>query len=205
MSHHATEDLAILRSLADMQVFSPGDLWEAEEATRFLVSHDGPAYLRLDKSAAPVTTAPGEIYVPGKIRTVREGSDLTLAATGGILGEALIAAGKLAENGISSRVLSVHTIKPLDVETLALAAAETGGLITIEEHTVEGGLGSAVAEALMEEGVSPGFFHRMGLRNIFSTVVGSQNYLRRAYSLDAQAIVEVATAKLSLSPQVCRQ
>jgi transketolase len=89
-SHHATEDLAILRSLPGMLVLSPCDLWEAAEASRYLLSHRGPAYLRLDKSTAPVTVRQDEIFRPGSIRTVREGSDVTLAATGGILGEALL-------------------------------------------------------------------------------------------------------------------
>jgi transketolase len=110
-SHHATEDLAILRVLPNMLVLSPGDLWEATEATRYLISHRGPAYLRLDKSAAPASVQPGEVFGPGRIRTVRDGSDVTLAATGGILGEVLLAADMLAEQGIFCRVLSVHTIK----------------------------------------------------------------------------------------------
>jgi lipopolysaccharide/colanic/teichoic acid biosynthesis glycosyltransferase len=99
-SHHATEDLAILRSLPNMLVLSPGDLWEATEASRYLVSHRGPAYLRLDKSYAPATAKPGDAFRPGSIRTVRDGKDVTLAATGGILGEALLAADILADQGI---------------------------------------------------------------------------------------------------------
>ncbi|MCX6622766.1 MAG: transketolase [Acidobacteria bacterium] len=194
-SHHATEDLAILRSLPDMLVLSPGDLWETEEAVRYLVSHRGPAYLRLDKSAAPVTAEPGEVFLPGTIRTVRDGSDVTLAATGGILGEALLAADILAERGIFCRVLSVHTIKPIDADTLMAAACETGGIVSIEEHTVDGGLGGAIAETLMEAGAFPPFFLRMGLRNTFSSVVGSQQYLRKVYCLDAAAIAQAVSTK----------
>lgn len=198
-SHHATEDLAILRSLPNMMVLAPGDLWEAAEATRFLFDHRGPAYLRLDKSAAPVKVQPSEAFQPGSIRTVRNGSDVTLAATGGILGEALSAADALADEGIFCRVLSVHTVKPLDTDTLTAAASETGGIISIEEHAVDGGLGGAIAEALMEAGVSPGFFVRMGLRNTFSSVVGSQQYLRKVYSMDAESITRTVTAKLGVS------
>jgi transketolase len=198
MSHHATEDLAILRSLPGMLVFSPGDLWEASEAARYLVSHRGPAYLRLDKSAAPVTAQPDEAFQAGSIRTVRDGSDVTLAATGGILGEALLAADTLAEQGICCRVLSVHTIKPLDTDTLTAAASETGGIVSIEEHAVDGGLGGAIAEALMEAGAFPGFFVRLGLRNTFSSVVGSQKYLRKVYSLDAAAIARTVSARLGV-------
>lgn len=201
-SHHATEDLAILRSLPGMLVLSPCDLWETAEATRYLLAHRGPAYLRLDKSTAPVTVRPDEIFRPGSIRTVREGSDVTLAATGGILGEALLSADTLAEHGIHCRVLSVHSIKPLDSDTLAAAASGTGGIISIEEHTVDGGLGGAIAESLMEAGVFPRFFVRMGLRNTFSSVVGSQNYLRRVYSLDAESITRTVTAKLGVAAEV---
>jgi transketolase len=201
-SHHATEDLAILRSLPGMLVLSPCDLWEAAEAARYLLSHRGPAYLRLDKSSAPVTVQHGETFRPESIRTVREGSDVTLAATGGILGEALLAADALAEQGIHCRVLSVHTIKPLDTDTLAAAAAETGGIISIKEHAVDGGLGGAIAESLMEAGVFPGFFVRMGLRNTFSSVVGSQKYLRTVYSLDAASIVRTVSSKLWIAAEV---
>jgi transketolase len=198
MSHHATEDLAILRALPGMLVLSPGDLWEAAEAAKHLVSHRGPAYLRLDKSSAPLTAHRDRAFCPGCIRTVCDGSDVTLAATGGILGEALLAADALAGQGVFCRVLSVHTIKPLDTNTLVAAALETGGIVSIEEHAVDGGLGGAIAESLMEAGASPGFFVRMGLRNTFSSVVGSQQYLRRVYSLDAAAITRIVSAKLGI-------
>jgi transketolase len=201
-SHHATEDLAILRSLPGMLVLSPCDLWEVAEATRYLITHRGPAYLRLDKSTAPANVRPSEVFIPGKIRIVREGSDVTLAATGGILGEVLLAADALAEQGVICRVLSVHTIKPLDAATLASAASETGGIITIEEHGVDGGLGGAVAESLMEAGAFPGFFVRMGLRNTFSSVVGCQKYLRQVYSLDAASICRAVSARVGIPAEV---
>jgi transketolase len=202
ISHHCTEDLAILRALPNMLVLSPGDLWEAAEASRFLIDHKGPAYLRLDKSHAPNTALPDETFSPGRIRVVRQGRDVTLAATGGILGEALLAADALASEGIEARVLSVHTIQPLDVETLIAAARETGALVTIEEHTISGGLGGAAAEALMEAGVFPRSFVRMGLRNTFSSVIGTQQYLRKVYSLDADAIARTVSSRLSMA--ICR-
>jgi transketolase len=197
ISHHCTEDLAVLRALPNMLVLSPGDLWEVAEASRFLLGHSGPAYLRLDKSYAPPTVRPDETFVPGRIRVVRQGRDITLAATGGILGEALLAAEALASEGTEARVLSVHTIQPLDVETLSAAVRETGGLVTIEEHTVSGGLGGAVGEVLLEAGVIPRSFLRIGLRNTFSSVVGSQQYLRKIYSLDAAAIVRAVSTRLA--------
>jgi transketolase len=120
---------------------------------------------------------------------LRDGSDITVAVTGGILGVALRAVEELSGLGISCRLLSVHTIKPLDIEALAAAARETGGIVTIEEHSVDGGLGGAVAESLLEAGAAPRVFHRIGLRAGFSSVVGSQDYLRSVYGMDAPAIV----------------
>ena len=192
ISHHATEDLAIMRSLPGLTVVSPCDHWEASEATEAIANAPGVSYLRLDKSTAGTSLNSDEEFQLGKARVVREGSDLTLAATGGILEEALAAADELALQGIQARVLSVHTLKPLDVDAFAAAANETGGIITIEEHTVDGGLGGAVAEALLEQGEHPGFFHRIGLRQGFSSIVGSQKYLRSAYHMDRRAITAKA-------------
>jgi len=196
-SHHATEDLAIMRSLPNMTVVSPGDLWEAAEATRAVIDHPGPAYLRLDKSAAPPSHQSGEEFRLGHARMIRDGNDLTLVATGGILEEAVRAADLLEEHGIFCRVLSVHTVKPLDTETLSAAARETGGLVIIEEHMIDGGLGGAVAENLLELNVHPTFFLRIGLRSGFSSIVGTQQYLRGVYGLDANAIVTAVIAKRS--------
>jgi transketolase len=190
ISHHATEDLAVLRALPNMTVVAPCDLWEVAEATKALVHHPGTAYLRLDKSHAPRTHADGERFRLGTARVVRHGCDITLVTAGGILSEVLAASDRLAAMGISCRILSVHTVKPLDVEALSSAACKTGGLITIEEHTIHGGLGGAVAETLLELGSIPRRFLRIGLRAGFSSVVGSQQYLRKIYGLDADSIVQ---------------
>jgi len=188
MTHHATEDIAIMRSLPGMTVLVPGDVWEAEQATRCMLAQPGPAYLRLDKSAAPVTHAAGDTFEIGRLRMVRDGSDVTLIAAGGILGEALTAAARLESHGLSVRVVSAHTVKPIDVDAVVACARDTGGIVTIEEHGVDAGLGGAVAEACMEAGVMPRVFLRLGLRNEFSTVIGSQEYQRAAYGLDAESI-----------------
>ena len=201
ISHHATEDLSIMRSLPNTTVASPCDDWEAAEITEAVTYTPGVSYLRLDKSTAGNLYRDGESFKFGKVRTVREGTDVTLAATGGILGEAMKAACELQQHGISARVLSVHTVKPLDVDAFAKASQETGGLITIEEHTIDGGLGGAVAESLLERGQLPKFFHRIGLRAGFSSTVGSQQYLREVYKLDSQAIVATTLEKLRMNPQ----
>jgi transketolase len=198
-SHHATEDLAAMRALPNMTVIAPGDFWEVEEATKALVDWPGTAYLRLDKSAATAAPKQDEVFAIGKARIVREGSDVTLVAAGGILHEALCAASMLAGAGVSCRVISLHTLKPLDIPALVHGARETGGIVTVEEHQVEGGLGGAVAEALLEAGAAPGFFQRIGLRSCFSSVVGSQAYLRQAYGMDAEAICSAVLSKVWLS------
>ena len=188
-SHHATEDIAIMRSLPNIRVFSPGDFWETIEITKAVVQLGGVNYLRLDKSSAGYTNKEGEIFQVGKARTLREGIDITIMATGGILEIALLAADLVASEGINCRVLSFHTIKPIDKQAIIDASMQTGGIITIEEHIVDGGLGGAVAEVLMESGSYPKKFKKMGLASQFSTIVGSQAYLRTKYELDDAALI----------------
>jgi transketolase len=195
-SHHATEDLAIMRALPNTVVAAPGDAWEATSTTRAIVYRPGVAYLRLDKTFAPPTHGPEEIFEFGRARKIVEGSAATLIAAGGILGETLKAAAMLRERGIDVRVLSVHSLKPFDAASIAAAAKETGGIVTIEEHTIVGGLAGAVSEALMDAGVMPGFFARLGLRGCFSSIVGSQQYLRTAYGIDAPAIVDTVVERV---------
>ena len=196
MSHHATEDISILRALPGVTVSVPGDVWEAAEATTALAATPGVCYLRLDKSKALDSGGSSEAFQLGKIRTVREGKDITLACCGGILGSVVNAAEVLAMEGVECRVLSVHTVKPIDRETITRAAAETGGIITVEENTIEGGLGGLIAETCLESGVAPKRFTRMGLCDTFSSVVGSQEYLLSRYKLDSTAIVARAKALL---------
>ncbi|QDU99040.1 transketolase family protein [Lignipirellula cremea] len=189
MSHHATEDLAIMRALPGLTVVSPCDNWETMEAAQALAATPGPSYLRLDKSTAGETNYPGEVFELGKARRLREGTDLTIAACGGIVDEVLQAADQLREQGIRCRVLSVHTIKPLDTAALVSAAQETGGLLTVEEHNIVGGLGSAIAETLLDSGVFVNRFRRIGLADRYSSIVGSQGYLRSKYEMDRHAII----------------
>lgn len=188
MSHHATEDIGVVRSLPELTLFSPGDNWEAAQCTAAAAKQPGTCYLRFDKGSQLNTGRAEESFEIGRARRLRDGFDATLAVTGGMLGETLAAADLLAAQGIDCRVLSFPTIKPLDIDALAAAALETGGLFTVEEHTIEAGFGGAVAEQLLETGAVPRTFHRFGLRAGFSSVVGSQSYLRRIYGFDAESI-----------------
>jgi len=199
MSHHATEDIAALRAIPNVTVVVPGTVWEAERATESLVAHRGTCYLRLDKSHGeePADPPPFEI---GRARRLREGTDATIIAAGGILREAQEAADTLADERIMCRVISMHTIKPLDLTEVKAACRETGAVLTLEEHGAEGGLGSAVAEACMDCGVWPRRGARLALRAGFSSIVGSQSYLRTQYGLDKHAVVR-AVRQLLKTPQ----
>ena len=189
MTHHATEDIAIMRALPNMIVVAPNDPIESSLATQAVVAHDGPCYLRLGRVGEPIIHSSDIDFQIGKAIRVREGGDLTLLATGGLLGNALSAAEILSQTGIEARVLSVHTIKPLDAVAVLEAARETEAIFTIEEHSVIGGLGGAVAELLLEAGARPARFMRIGLNGTFSSKIGDQDYLRNQYGLDAEGMV----------------
>lgn len=198
MSHHATEDLSIMRALPGVVVVAPSDAWEAKQATRALYETQGVGYLRINKQGVNGRTSkPDEVFKLGKARRLREGSDISLIGCGDILSEVLEAAEKLEGIGISCRVISMHTIKPLDKDEIYTAIEETGGIITIEENNVLGGLGSAVAEVCLEYHSRPVKFKRIGLADQYSSIVGSQSYLRRHYKMNADAIVDTAKELLS--------
>jgi transketolase len=188
MSHHATECLSILRALPGLTMLAPGDDWEAAEAADALVYTPGTCFIQLDRAGAAFSGRPGEVFRLGRARRMREGRDMTLVCTGGMLGDTLTAAESLEREGIECRVLQMHTLKPFDDESIFAACRETGGIVSVEEHTVEGGLGGLIAETCLEAGVLPRQFHRIGLRSGFATIVGSQPYLRQYYGIDAEAI-----------------
>ena len=191
ISHHATEDLAIIRSLPDITVVSPSGLWETVEATKALVNHPGAGFLRIDKSAGDdkPNLIKNEKFKLGKSRILRNGDDCTIIVTGGILEEAQLAANKLMKNNINTKIISVHTVKPLDKKAIINAYNTTHATITLEEHTIYGGLGSAVAELLADNQLTGKIFLRIGLEDGFSSIVGDQKYLRKCYKMDANSIV----------------
>jgi transketolase len=177
-THHGLEDLAVMRALPGMTVVAPGDPAEARLATRALAARPGPAYLRLGKAREPAVHAGEPAFALGRALEVRPGRDVTLISTGGMLAETAAAAGRLAREGIDARVLSMHTLKPLDADAVRRAARETAAVVTVEEHSVTGGLGSAVAEVLAECGAAVPLC-RWGAPDEPRHDVGSQAYLRR--------------------------
>ena len=190
VTHHASEDVAIMRALPNMTVVAPGDPVEARLATRAVVALDGPCYLRLGKAGEPVVHAEEPDFQLGRALTLRDGSDLTLIASGGMLATADKVAKTLAAQGLGVRLLSMHTVKPIDREAVTRAAVETRYVFTLEEHSIEGGLGGAVAEIMAELDPGHASLKRIGLRPEFNKTVGDQNYLKTLHGLDEESVLK---------------
>ena len=187
-THHAVEDLAVMRALPGLLVVAPGDPIEARAATRAIIEYTGPCYVRLGKAGEPIVHPSTINFELGKAIHIREGRDATLISIGGILQNTVRAAERLAKEGIETRVLSMHTLKPLDVEAVLAAARETEAIFTIEEHSILGGLGTAVAEVLAEvEGIKAPL-KRIGVPPAFSPHIGSQEYMLQSHGLTDEAI-----------------
>ncbi|MCL2000523.1 MAG: transketolase family protein [Planctomycetes bacterium] len=195
-SHHAIEDLAIMRSLPNMQVFCASDNAMAEWLVQAAIAHQGPMYIRLTRDAIPDIYKPGAKFEIGKGVVVREGKDATIIATGVMTGKAIQAAEILAKNGVDARVVDMFCLKPLDVDLVLRCARETGVIVTVEEHNIIGGLGGAVAEAMVLSGTSAAV-EFVGLRDRFAET-GPYEKLLSKYGLDGLGIaagVERALAK----------
>jgi transketolase len=186
MSHHATEDVAIMRAIPGLRVFAPCDELETVAIVAQLIESPAPSYLRLDKSK--VTQTVDEPFLEGKLRSMRHGQHVALVAYGGIVDEAINAAQLLSQDGIGCAVYSAHTLKPFDRESMAKIGRMFEVVVTVEEHVSTGGLGSVAAETFLEAGIMPKRFSRICLPDAFSSIVGSQDYLRKCHGLDRQSI-----------------
>lgn len=185
-SHQSVEDIALMRVLPGMTVFVPADAVEVHGAVAAAVRIDGPVYIRLGRMAVPILHSDDFKFVPGRAVELRPGTDVTIIACGIMVAEALKAAEDLAVEGVSAAVLNIHTIKPLDVAAVTEAARKTGAVVTAEEHSIIGGLGSAVAEALVENCPVP--LVRVGVRDTFGES-GKPDELLLKYGLTAGDIV----------------
>ena len=199
-THHAVEDLAVMRALPNMTVLAPGDPVEVRLATRAVVNWQGPCYLRLGKGGEPVVHKTVPTFQIGKALVVREGSDVTLISTGGILSEVMMAAKQLAPQ-IQARVLSMPTLKPLDEESVLKAASEAKLLVTVEEHSAIGGLGSAVAQVIAETVNTQVHLRTLNLGDKSPHAVGSQTYLRQELGIDSSGIVHAVRKRLRVHAQ----
>lgn len=188
-SHQALEDINLMRGLPNMTVLVPADGPEAKNAVKAAAEYEGPVYIRLGRSGVPTITDADAPFVIGKGRVMREGSDVTLIGCGMMVAKALEAADALAEEGVSAAVIDMSTIKPIDRELIVEWAKKTGAVVTAEEHNIIGGLGSAVAEVLVEEALVP--MERVGIEDVFGES-GTGGELVEKYRLTAEHIVEKA-------------
>ena len=187
-THQCNEDMALMRTIPGMVILNPSDDVEARAAVEAAYHHEGPVYLRFGRLAVPVINdRPDYKFEIGKGIVLRDGSDVTIIATGLCVSEALGAAEKRAADGISAQVIKIHTIKPLDEELVVEAARKTGKVVTVEEHSIIGGLGGAVAETLGEKLPTP--MLRIGIRDVFGES-GPALELIKKYGLDADSIYE---------------
>jgi len=193
-THHAITDLAIMRSLPNMTVVVPGDPVAVDRLLPQVAAWEGPVYFRLNRNEVPLLFDESYAPVIGKAVTLREGQDVTLVCCGLMVSRALEAAAQLERQRVRARVLEVHTLKPIDEEAIVRAATETGALVTAEEHTIVGGLGSAVAEVISERAPVP--LRRVGLRDRFAES-GPYEALLEKYGLSVPSIVEAAQSAMA--------
>ena len=188
-THHSIEDMAWLRAIANMTVIVPADPVETAQAVEVAASTEGPMFIRLSRLPVPIVHDPDYHFEIGKAALLRDGDDITLIANGVLVCQALAAAEMLAKEGVQARVLNMSTVRPLDNEAVQAAATETGGIVTAEEHTVFGGLGSAVAEVVVSTHPVP--MRILGVPGVFAPT-GSASWLLEHFGLTAQGIFDAA-------------
>jgi len=194
-SHQCNEDIALMRTIPGMVVMVPSDDVEAKAAVKAAIEHVGPVYIRFGRAAVPVINdAPDYKFEIGKGVVKREGTDVTLVANGICVYQAMDAAEMLAKDGISAKVVNIHTVKPLDEDLIVASAKETGKVVTIEEHSVIGGLGSAVCDCLSEKCPTP--VCKIGMQDVFGES-GPAMELVHKYGIDAEGIYKQVKAFLA--------
>jgi len=197
MSHHATEDISIMRSLPNTTVVVPSTPWEAAEAIDALIKNQGVGYLRLDKSKGSQKDTDDNFELGKALKISSEdGKDVCFFVTGGIIDEVIEAAKLLNEFNISASILSIHTIKPIDKTAIRAAINNTRLLVSVEEGNLIGGLGSAICEFCMDNQLIPGDFLRIGIDDELSSYVGDQFYLRKQHKLDSQNIYRIVKERI---------
>ncbi len=193
-THQSIDDYALMRVIPGMTVVAPCDATEAYKATFALAGHRGPVYMRLGRIPTPPLTAAGDRFVLGRADVLRRGTDVALISTGWMAALAVEAAGALERKGISARVVNMHTIKPLDERAIAASARECGAIVTVEEHSIFGGLGGAVAETLARSRPTPIEF--VGVRDVFGEG-GEPTEILEKYGLTARAVAAAARRAMS--------
>lgn len=190
MSHHATEDIAMMRALPDVTVLAPGDLVEAECATKAIYEKQGTCYLRLGRGGEKRIHDKIDDFKIGKAIEIQKGEKVAVFSTGAIFDEVNEACEELKAQGLTPTVYTFPTVKPIDKEVILNCAKTHSAIVTVEEHNLSGGFGSAVAEVLAEMSDAKAKLVRVALDDRYSCIVGSQKYLRKQYSIDAKTILE---------------
>ena len=190
-THQCCEDVGVMRALPNMTVIVPADYVEAKAAVLSMAKHDGPTYLRFGRLAVPIFNGPDYKFELGKGITMKDGKDITVIASGLMVAEAVEAAQALHEQGIDARVINIHTIKPIDRDIIVKAAKETGKIVTVEEHSIIGGLGSAVGDVVLEEYPVPVI--KIGVNDVYGHS-GPAKVLLKEFGLSAENIVNVVKA-----------
>jgi len=188
-THHAIEDIAIMKVLPNMTIVSPADPLEAKKATFAAAQIEGPVYLRLGTSKEPAVYQHDYDFTIGRGVQLKDGKDATIIATGSIIHDALQAVEELEKEKISVRLVNIHTIKPIDKEIILHAARETKAILTLEEHNVEGGFGSSVAEVILEGNCPPVKFKRLGINDCFCSFYGTHQELKSHYGIAKKDII----------------
>lgn len=190
-THHSIEDFAWTRVLPNLPVIAPCDSIETAASVEWAARYEGPVFLRLSRVGVPDLLAPGHVFEPGKANLLRDGDAVTLIANGTLTHRMVKAADLLAAQGIQARVLNMATVRPIDIEAVVKAAEETGAIVTAEEHSVFGGLGSAIAEVVVAEAPVP--MKILGVPGIFAPT-GSAEFLLDEFGMSPQAIADAAIA-----------
>ena len=190
-THHAIDDLAVMRGFGNIEIYAPSSPRECRQIIDYALQHQGPVYIRLDGKALPELYAENYRFVPGAVNTLREGHDLALVATGSTVHEIVEAAQTLAESGIQAQVVSVPSIRPCDTSALLAALKGCNAVITVEEHNVNGGLGSLVAEVMAEAGIGIPL-KRLGIPDGEYAAAADRGWMRQHHGFDAQAIIALA-------------
>jgi transketolase len=190
-THHSLHDLAVLRAINNLTVIVPADNFESRHAIQFAAKATKPVFVRFGKAAMFNLHQSGTKFEAGKAITLREGNDVAFIATGETVVHALLAAGHLAERGLNCRVISMHSIKPLDTEAILMAGRECRAIVTVEEHMVHGGLGEACASVLMQAGINVSF-KIIGIPDE-ETVPGAQADIFRHYGISMEGLSETAS------------
>ena len=188
-THHGTEDIAVMRCLPHLTIFSPADPLETKKVTMAAAAINGPVYIRLATGGTPVIYEKDYDFSVGKAVEIMPGTDVAILSTGSSVHEVLLAVKELKKKGISARLINFHTIKPIDKEMIVKAARETGRILVVEEQNINGGLAGAISEVLLEEGWGKVKFHRMGLQDTFAHGYGTYDDLKELNGLSKAHIV----------------